>query len=86
MTWLAYRAALSTGMNTNGLFSSSKLIPSSRCQPAQIVDGHVAVIKAGDNEVGILLADVEGEHPAVCQAGVLRVRRVLQAEKSYHFL
>lgn len=57
------------------------MIPPSRCQPAQIVDSNVAVIKAGDNEVGIILADVEGEHPAVGQAGVLRVGRVLQAEK-----
>ena len=83
VTWLAYRAALSTGMNKNGwaIISSSKLILSSRCQPAQIVDSNVAVIKAGDNEVGIILADVEGEHPAVRQAGVLRVGRVLQAEK-----
>ena len=34
------------------MISSSKLIPPSRCQPAQIVDSNVAVIKAGDNEVG----------------------------------
>ena len=46
-------------------------------QPAQIVDGNIAIIKTGNNEVRISFVDVKGEHPAVGQASVLRVGRVL---------
>ena len=52
--------------------------------PAQIVDSDIAVIEAGDNKVRVGGADVEGEHPAGGQAGVLGVGRVLQGVNTNH--